>query len=276
MDPTLFQLFELIDASGGGCCRLGVDQTIATASRNFLALTGASEVSGRPPAELLGELPPLAELPAVIGATPVIVRVVGADGVGRELAIARVADATGETGGILLLGDRSGEAKAHRNEARLERQLDDLRAELVARERQPGRPPIRTMVDLMARLNEALMRAVRYKHDVTVAAVRVTEGRGDRTVGEAILGCVRGVDDLGHAGDDHWILVLPHTGLAGGEIVGKRVVAKLGALEIGPVAIGVAQIGPAEPSAAGIRRADLVCNQALENGGGVLLAVALT
>lgn len=272
-DATLFELFELInliDASGAGCCRLGPDEHITAASPNFVALLGAravDQIVGRRPSELIPELP--SSLPAAITATPTIVRVVGADGIGRELAVAH-------NGGVLLVADRSSEAKLRRSEARLGRQIDDLQAELTAREREPRRPPIRTMTELATRLDEALMRARRYQHHVTIAAIRL--GRAPvpgRIVGETIIGCVRGVDDLGRAADDHWILVLPHTDLAGGEIVGKRVLAKLGALELDGVGIGVAQVGLEEPGSAAVERADRVSVQALENGGGLLLAVAL-
>ncbi|MFO7565335.1 MAG: hypothetical protein R6X02_22015 [Enhygromyxa sp.] len=276
MDATLF---ELIDASGGGCCRLRADETIAAASPRFGALTGVVEPTGRRPQELLPKLPPLAELPPTITDEPLVVRAVGLDGIGRELAVARVLDGSGESGGVLLIADRSGEARVRRREARLGRQLDDLKAELAAREREPRRPRIRSMVELAQRLDEALMRARRYQHQVTIAAIRVERvepsGADPKALGEALVGCVRGVDDVGRADDDHWILVLPHTELAGGEIVGRRVLATLEGLSLGPVGVGVAQVGAAEPGSAAVERADRVCAQALESGGGLLLAVSL-
>lgn len=274
MDATLF---ELIDATGGGCCRLRADGTIDAASPNFVTLTGASEPSGRTPAELIAELPSVAELPVTAAEQSVIVRAVGRDGIGRELAVARVPDASGGSGGVLVIVDRSGEARLRRNEARLGRQIDDLKAELAAREREPRRPRIRSMTELAQRLDEALMRARRYQHHVTIVAIRIDaddESLGSG-VGETIVGCVRGVDDLGRADDDHWILVLPHTELAGGEIVARRVISKLAALGLVRLGIGVAQVGAAEPGSAAVERADRVSSQALESGAGLLLAVAL-
>jgi PAS domain-containing protein len=276
MDATLF---ELIDATGGGCCRLQTDETIAAASPRFVALTGAVEPIGRRPSELLDELPPLGELPAKVAANPIVVRAVGRDGIGRELAIVRVPDGSGQSGGVLLIVDRSGEARLRRSEARLGRQIDDLKAELATREREPKRPRIRSMAELAQRLDEALMRARRYQHQVTIAAIRVIRAAASEVdseaLGEAIVGCVRGVDDVGRADDEHWILVLPHTELAGGEIVGRRVLTKLETLALGRVGVGVAQAGAAEPASSVVERADRVCAQALDSGGGLLLAVAL-
>jgi GGDEF domain-containing protein len=273
MDATLFQL---IDATGGGCCRLRADGSIAAASTNFMAWTGTAEPVGRQPAELIVELPPLAELPATVGTEPIIVRVVGIDGIGRELAVARALDSSGASGGVLLIVDRSGEAKLRRNELRLGRQIDDLKAELATRDREPWRPRIRSMAELSQRLDEALMRARRYQHHVTVLSIQAN-GAASATgnVDETIVGCVRGVDDVGRAKDDQWILVLPHTDITGGEIVAKRVIAKLEALGLARTAVGVAQVGAEEHGRVAVERADRVCAQALENGGGMLLAVAL-
>ncbi len=134
------------------------------------------------------------------------------------------------------------------------------------------------MSELATRLDEALMRARRYQHAVTIAVLRLAAppepGHGP-TLGKTVIACVRGVDDLGRVADDHWVLVLPHTDLAGGEIVSKRVAGKLEGLELGPLGIGVAQVGAEEPGSAAVERAEQVCAQALEAGGGVLLAVAL-
>lgn len=276
MDPALF---EVIDATGGGCCLLRADGTIEAASPNFLVLTGVTDPIGRAPAELISGLPALAELPTRAG--ELLVRQVGADGVGRELALARVPGAE-----LLLLVDRSGEARLRRSEVRLGRKIEDLQAELAVREREPRRPRVRSLAELSTRLEEALMRGRRYGHQVSVIAIHIamiakaSEASEDseaqaRILGEALLGCVRGVDDLGQAGDERWILVLPHTDLAGGQVVGKRVVARLGALEIGRAGVGVAQVGLEEPGPAALERANQAGVQALETGGGLLLAVAL-
>ncbi|PRP99881.1 hypothetical protein ENSA5_28690 [Enhygromyxa salina] len=271
---------ELIDATGGGCCQLRAEGTIDSASPGFVALTGApKDIAGREPGALIRELPALAELPSMVDAETPVLRVVGADGIGRELSAALVADPGGESGGVLILVDRSGEARLRRSQARLGRQIDDLKAELAEREREPRRPRIRSMVELARRLDEALMRARRYKHPLTIISIEVEsdEALADRAmaVGETLIACVRGVDDLGRADANHWCLILPHTPLAGGEVVAKRVLARLAELGLATVGVGVAQVGAEEPGSAAVERADQAGAQALESGGGLLLAVAL-
>jgi GGDEF domain-containing protein len=265
----------LVDAAGGGVCRLRLDGTMVDASARFLALTGASSVVDRPIHALLPELPPLAELPDHVSIeTPALLQV-GADGVGRELSAALIAD-----GGhcFLILSDRSSEAALRRREAKLDRQLSDLQADLAAREREPRRSRIRTMSELAGRLDEALMRARRYKHDVTLLTVRLAPIDVGASlagpVGECLIGCVRGVDDIGRLADDHWLLVLPHTNLEGGSVVAKRVLERLGALQLGNVAVGCAQTGADEAASKAVERAEQACIDALEQGGGLKLAVA--
>ncbi|WP_045116301.1 hypothetical protein [Plesiocystis pacifica] len=267
-------VFELIDATGGGCCRLGADETIEAASPGFLSLAGfEGDPSGQTPHALVPELPALAELPERASADAAMFRHVGADGVGRELTAARA-------GVHLILIDRSGEARLRRTQTRLGRQIDDLKAELAAREREPRRPRVRSMAELARRLDEAIMRARRYRHPVSIVAIRVeAQASADAslysTVSDTLVSSVRGVDDLGRVDAQHWVLVLPHTPIAGAEVVGKRVQARLGKLELERVAIGVAQVGDEEAGSAAVERADQACTQALEKGGGLLLAVAL-
>ena len=101
------ELFELIDATGGGGCQLRGDGTIEAASPGFLSLTGApAQVAGERVASLLAELPALDQLPEVIEAETPVFRQVGADGIGRELAAAYVRGRA-----TLLIVDRSGEAR---------------------------------------------------------------------------------------------------------------------------------------------------------------------
>ncbi len=269
---------QLIDATGGGCCELRSDGTIAAASPGFFALTGAPEaVDGLAASALLRELPDLEQLSDVIEADSPVFRQIGADGIGRELAAARVLGSEGTS--TLVLVDRSGEARLRRKQARLGRQIDDLKAELAAREREPRRPRIRSMAELARRLDEALMRSRRYQHHVTIISIEIdaAEQIGERApvIGEKLVGCVRGVDDLGRVDDRHWVLVLPHTPLAGGEVVATRIQTRLAELELSKVGVGVAQVGAEEAGSTAVGRADQAAMQALEKGGGMLLAVAL-
>jgi hypothetical protein len=272
-------LFELIDATGGGCCRVRADGLIDAASAGFVALSGAhGELAGRDPSEVLRELPDLDQLPPAIESETAVFHQIGGDGIGRELAAAFVPDREG--GGMLLLVDRSSEARLRRSQASLDRQIDDLKAELAAREREPRRSRIRSMPELARRLDETLARARRYDHPVTLAAIRIeyTLPPDDdaRAVGETLLGCVRGVDDLGRADAKQWVIVLPHTPLAGGEVVAKRVIDRLTELGLTKLGVGVAQVGSEEPGSAAVERAEQASTQAVEGGGGLLLAVSLT
>lgn len=269
------ELFELIDATGGGACLLREDETVEIASSGFVALTGAPrEHVGVRLSTLLAELPGLDQLPEEIVAETPVFRQVGADGIGRELAAAYVHGRR-----ILLVVDRSGEARLRRNEARLDRQIDDLKAELAAREREPRRPRIRSMAELARRLDEALMRSRRYKHEITIVSIQIASdeplGERARDIGETLVSCVRGIDDLGRVDASHWILILPHTPLAGGEVVARRILDRLAALELNRAGLGVAQAGAEEAGSATVERADQAGAQALEAGGGLLLAVAL-
>jgi hypothetical protein len=275
-------LHELIDATGGGCCWLRADGTIDSASPGFAALVGArNELAGLHPHAVLAELPALAHLPTSISAEAPIFRQVGSDGLGRELAAALVRDRSGESGAMLLLVDRSGEARLRRSQARLGRQIEDLKAELAARDQEPHRPRIRSMSEVIRRLDESLARAHRYGHAVTIVAVQIeTEAEPiadrEKLVGDRLLGCVRGVDDLGRVEANDWVVALPHTPLAGGEVVAKRIQERLSELGLTRVGVGVAQVGLDEPGAVAVERAEQAAAQAMESGGGLLLAVSLT
>jgi hypothetical protein len=274
-------LHELIDATGGGCCRLRADSTIDSASPGFVALVGArNELTGLHPHAVLAELPALSQLPASISTDAPIFRQVGSDGLGRELAAALVRD-RGESGAMLLLVDRSGEARLRRSQARLGRQIEDLKAELAARDQEPHRPRIRSMSELIRRLDESLARAHRYGHAVTIVAVQIESEQDappdrEKRVGDSLLGCVRGVDDLGRVDANDWVVALPHTPLAGGEVVAKRIHERLSGIGLTKVGVGVAQVGLDEPGAVAVERAEQAAGQAMESGGGLLLGVALT
>jgi hypothetical protein len=274
-------LHELIDATGGGCCRLRADGTIDSASPGFVALVGArSELAGLHPHAVLAELPALSHLPSSIGSEALIFRQVGGDGLGRELAAALVRD-RGDSGAMLLLVDRSGEARLRRSQARLGRQIEDLKAELAARDQEPHRPRIRSLSEVIRRLDESLARAHRYGHAVTIVAVQIepdpqAPAEREKLVGDRLLGCVRGVDDLGRVDANDWVVSLPHTPLAGGEVVAKRIHERLGEVGLAKVGVGVAQVGLDEPGAVAVERAEQAAAQAMESGGGLLLGVALT
>jgi hypothetical protein len=272
---------ELIDAAGGGCCRLRSDGTIDSASPGFVSLVGArTDLQGLQPHAVLAELPALAHLPAAINGDAPVFRQVGSDGLGRELAAALLRDRGGEPGATLLLVDRSGEARLRRAQARLSRQIEDLKAELSARDHESHRPRIRSMTELVRRLDESLARAHRYGHAVTIVAVQIDSDEvpveREKLLGDKLLGCVRGVDDLGRVDINDWVVTLPHTPLAGGEVVAKRIHERLGELGVTKVGVGVAQVGLDEAGAVAIDRAEQAATQALESGGGLLLAVALT
>jgi hypothetical protein len=275
-EGTFALALALVDAVGGGVCRLRSDGTMMEASDRFLALTGATSIAGQSIHALLLDLPTLAELPTQVGAdTPTLLQV-GADGLGRELSAARLD--LGEHS-FVVLGDRSGEASSSRRAAKLDRQVGDLQAELAEHAGDAKRSRIRTAASVAARMDEALMRARRYKHDVTLLTIRIAAEHAEVAlvgpVGECLLGCVRGVDDVARLADDHWLLVLPHTNLEGGSVVGKRVLERLGVLELGTVGIGCAQVGSEETGGKALERADQAGLDALERGGGQLLAVAL-
>lgn len=259
-------LFKLVDATGGGICQLRDDDAIGAASPGFLALTGNAEPTGRAPADLMAELSSLDEISGTVDADTPVFRQLGRDGVVRELApaLVRNADAT-----YLLLVDRSSEARLRRGQARLGRQIDDLRAELEAQERGTARGRVRPMRELAARLDEAMHRARRYKHDVTVLRVQLEEREGEDH-GADLLACVRTVDDVGALGGGSYAILLPHTDLPGGKIVAERVATRLVGARVG---IGVAQAMAEETGSALVGRADGACKQAFEGPGGVLLAV---
>lgn len=259
-------LLKLLDATGGGACQLADDGTIAQVSPHFSGLTGRTEPVGKPPGELMAELPPLDEMPGSVDADTPVFRQLGADGVVRELAPALVR-AGAET--WLLLVDRSSEARLKRRHARLGRQIDDLRAELEAHEREPMRSRVRPMRELAVRLDESLHRSRRYKFDITVLRVTVEEGGGEDR-GKELLSCVRNVDDVGRLGEGGYAILLPHTDLPGGKIVAERIAGRLGGRRLG---VGVAQAQGDETGSALVSRAEQACRQALERGGGVLLAV---
>lgn len=245
-------------------------------SDRFCALTGLTPADAGPDAPslatLLPDLPPMEALPVRVGDdSPMFVQL-GADGVARELA-----PVLAEEGGarFLTLVDRSGIARLLRNQAKLGRRVEDLQAELEARARAPERPRVRTMTELAARLEDAISRARRYDH--AVACLRIRCGKGYRdalaSLDGTILSCVRGVDEVGTLGEGEYVVVLPHTDLAGGKVVAERIRNRFEKQGQQAPSIGAAQLIGDEGPGALVKRAEGACTQAEQRGGGVLLAV---
>jgi GGDEF domain-containing protein len=260
----------LIDATGGGACRLDEANRVVSCSRGFARLVGLEgDGTGVMLAEAVPALPKLEEMPGRVGESSASFAQIGSDGVRRQLAPARI-EIDGEPWVVVV--DRSREDKLARKQAQLGREIDDLKGELKARARAPAGPRVRTMRELAARLDEAMQRATRYKHEVTVVHVRCGESPGADPA-EILLACVRGVDDVGAAGEGSYAILLPHTDLPGGDVVAKRIVGKLRDNGIDGAAVGVAQAHEGEKADGLAARADGACKQAHGQGGGVLLAV---
>lgn len=260
-------VFGLVDATGAAACELEGDGAIKRCSSGLARMLGTSPSAGTMVHELIPELGPLDNLPERAGEQTV--RIIGGDEMARQVAPALV-----RSGGatFLVLVDRSAVAKAKREHNVLTRQLDELQEELEARRRAPRKNRVRPEREVVARLEESIARAKRYRHEVTVLHVRIegseTDAKGKSKV---LLTCIRGVDDLGAAdGDpDRFTIVLPHTPLGGGKIVAERIAAR--AKDAGLSAgVGVARAGD-EGAQAVVSRAASACRQA--TAGSVLVAV---
>lgn len=268
-------IFALLDASGSGVCRLGAGDTVQAASAGFRALTGLDDdCVGKSIAALLPDLPELGTVPERAAEDAPMFRQVGADGVARELVPVRI-PSDAEASPYLVLVDRSGVARLLRSQATLGRRLEDLQAELEARARSPERPRVRTMTDLATRLEDAISRARRYEHAVTCLRVRCGKGHPEAlsSLDSTIMGCIRGVDEVGTVGEGEYVVVLPHTDLAGGKVVAERVITRLGKQGHTAACVGAAQLIGDEGAHGLVRRAEAACDQADQRGGGVLLAV---
>jgi hypothetical protein len=194
-------------------------------------------------------------------------RQIGDDQVARELEPVRA-----EVGGrfFLLLIDHSSEARLERRRAQLGREVEDLRSELLARERAPLRARIRTAREVAQRLDETAKLARRYRHSLTILTA-IVGGRGNE-LDHVVLGCIRGVDDIGRVDAGHYLIVLPHTDLTGGKVVAERLVARIQGAGA-TAGVGVAQARGDEAGSALVARAEHAARQSQEVGGGALLAV---
>lgn len=265
-----------VDALGNGVCGLRTDGTVDAISPGFTALTGlGDDTVGKPVSGLIEGLPALDGIAQHV-ADGGQIRQIGPDGVARELIPVRAGRDDG-AGTWLVLIDRSGEEKLRRRQAQLGRKLADLRAELEARQRTPRRPGVRSMHELATRLDEAVQRARRYDHAVTVLRVQLDASKAaEGDVDEGILGCIRAVDDAGLVGDHDYAVVLPHTDLKGGKIVADRIGARLRDAGCDSVSVGAAQLQREEESSGLVARAEQACLQAVSQGGGILVAVDVT
>ncbi|GEM_PF-2259314 len=266
-------VFSLVDAMGAGACCLTPDGTIVSLSSGFAVLAGLDPDTtlGHITAHLR-ELPPLDSLPARANESGPVVRRVGRDGIARELAPIWICASSSSAQSWLMLVDRSSLARFERRQARLDRDIQDLRAELEVRARNPERGIVRGMRDLAGRLDDAASRARRYGHALSVLRVAI-ELEVDGSVEDELLSCIRGVDDVGRVGEDGYAVLLPHTDLKGGKVVAERIRKRLDASDARSVAVGVAQLLGKESPAALVARADDACGRAREDGGGILLAV---
>lgn len=260
-------VFGLVDAAGAAACELEGDGAIKRSSSGLEQLLGSSPSAGTMVHELIPELGPLDNLPSVAGTQTV--RIIGGDEMARQVApaLVRSGDST-----YLVLVDRSDVAKAKREHNVLTRQLDELQEELEARRRAPRKNRVRPEREVVARLEESMARAKRYRHEVTVLNVRLEGKDADaKAKSKILLMCIRGVDDLGaKEGEPNlFTIVLPHTPLGGGKIVAERIAAR--AKDAGLAAgVGVARAGD-ESATAVVSRAASACRQA--TAGSVLVAV---
>ncbi len=268
-------LDRLVDATGGGVCRLASDGTVQDYSQGFAVLAGIRQGSkGRLEVHtLLPGMPALGSLGEAAMPEPPVFTHVGDDGIARELSPALVEGKDREERWLVLV-DHSSEARLRRKQRRMGRELEDLQSELRTRENAPLSPQVRTMRKMAASLEAALECGERYRHEVTVLSIQLSDkGPCGIDVSSLILRCVRGVDDVGTDGAGCFCVLLPHTEARGGRIVAERIGAKLLAAGLGGAGIGGAQAKSEERGAALVQRSERACAQSKADGGEVLLAV---
>jgi hypothetical protein len=126
----------------------------------------------------------------------------------------------------------------------------------------------------------ALALARRYRHEVCVMRLEISAhavggddaGSSDLDVDGIVLGCVRGVDDVGRAGSGRYMLLLPDTDVGGARAVAQRILSRTQGL--GSPSIGIAQSHPEEGPAELLARAEDACAGAGARGGGIAVAAA--
>ena len=240
---------------------------MAEVSEGFCELIGSgSAVHGALLSALLPELPRLEDLPSRLDAdSPVFVH--AQPGQRRRVLAAASVEIAGAR--YLVLADRSD--GRHRRS-----QLRNAAAPGSMADDAPRSGRVRPFSQMGERTAHALALARRYRHEVCVMRLELTlesdEGPSDLGVDGIVLGCVRGVDDVGRAGSGRYMLLLPDTDVAGAKTVAARIVSRMQGS--GSPSIGIAQSHPQEGPAELLKRAEMACAHAGARGGGVEVAKA--
>jgi hypothetical protein len=258
----------LVDAAGCGAAIVREDGTLAEVSEGFCELLGSgAALHGALLTALLPELPSLSDLPTRLGAdSPIFVHAQP----GQRRRVLAAASVELEGARYLVLADRS---DGRHRRAQLRNSAD---AEGKGADDTPRSARVRPFSQMGERTAHALALARRYHHEVCVMRLELNlvggreENRSDLDVDGIVLGCVRGVDDVGRAGSGRYLLLLPDTDVAGAKAVASRIVSRMQGLN--SPSIGIAQSHPEEGSAELLRRAEAACNSAGARGGGVEVA----
>ncbi len=256
-------IFAAVDATGAGAAVVREDGTLGESSEGFCELLGFSTPPlGSDLHALLPELPAFEGLPSRLGPqSPAVVH----GSVGRRRRILAVARLELEGQRCLIVADRSSE----------QRSRAELRTGPVERAARPGESQVprasrvRPMSEMGERCAHALALARRYGHRVTVIRLELEVSEGVDLDG-IVLGCVRGVDDVGRTEPGRYLLLLPDTELGGAKVVCRRIQGKLQGF--GTPSLGLAQSLASDDAAALLEAAQRACLQAKARGGGLVSA----
>lgn len=244
------------------------DGTLAEVSDGFCDLLGSgAHLHGAVLSALLPELPQLKDLPKRLGPdSPIFVH--AQPGQRRRVLAAASVQIEGQR--YLVLADRSD--GRHRG--------SDIRHAsgplAAAGEEAPRQGRVRPMSQMGERTAHALALARRYRHELCVmrlempGQVRAQLAPSDIDVDGIVLGCVRGVDDVGRAAPGRYMLLLPDTDVGGARAVAQRIVSRMQGL--GSPSIGIAQSHSQEGPSELLSRAEDACTVAGARGGGVEIA----
>ena len=260
--------FVLVDAAGCGAAIVREDGTLSEVSDGFCELLGSGAVlHGALLSALLPELPSLSDLPTRLGPdTPIFVH--AQPGQRRRVLAAASVELDGAR--YLVLADRS---DGRHRRAQI---LNSVEFDGGQTDDAPRSARVRPFSQMGERTAHALALARRYHHEVCVMRLELNlpagreHERRDLDVDGIVLGCVRGVDDVGRAGSGRYLLLLPDTDVAGAKAVASRIVSRMQGLD-GP-SIGIAQSHPEEGPAELLERAETACHGAGARGGGVEVA----